>query len=60
MTATIQATFGSGSSDAFASLELDDQLNLDADGEVMTSFDGSSTVWLLFININQANDSLKK
>jgi len=49
MTATTQVTYGSGSSsNIHAILELDDELNINADGEVLTSFDGSSTVWFLF------------
>lgn len=47
-TATIQASFGNGSStDAYAVIELDETRNVDADGQGITSFDGSETVWFV-------------
>lgn len=47
-TATVQVQYGSSGSDPFAVLEPDDTLNLDADGQVLTSFDGSGPVWFVF------------
>ena len=47
-TTTCRVTFGSGSaSDAFAVLELDDTLNLDADGQVITTFGEGQTIWFV-------------
>lgn len=49
MTATCRVTFGQGSAagDPFAVLELDDALNLDADGEPKTTFGADETIWFL-------------
>lgn len=48
-TATCRVTFGQGSSssDPFAVPELDDTLNIDADGEVMTTFGATDTIWFI-------------
>ena len=47
-TTTCRVTFGSGSaSDPFAVLELDDTLNLDADGQVITTFAEGQTIWFV-------------
>ena len=47
-TATCRVTFGDVSgSDAYAVLELDDALNLDADGESKTTFAERETIWFL-------------
>ena len=47
-TTTCRVTFGSGSaSDPFAVLELDDTLNLDADGQAITTFGEGQTIWFL-------------
>lgn len=48
-TTTCRVTFGSGSSagDPFAVLELDDVLNVDAAGEVKTTFAAGDTIWFV-------------
>jgi hypothetical protein len=47
-TTTCRVTFGSGSaSDPFAVLELDDSLNLDADGQVITTFGDGQPIWFV-------------
>lgn len=47
-TTTCRVTFGSGSStDPFAVIELDDTLNLDADGQVATTFGEGQTIWFV-------------
>ena len=47
-TTTCRVTFGSGSaSDPFAVLELDDTLNLDADGQVITTFGEGQPIWFV-------------
>lgn len=48
-TTTCRVTFGSGSAagDAFAVLELDDTLNLDAAGQVKTTFSATDTIWFV-------------
>ena len=47
-TATCRVTFGETSStDSFSVLELDDILNLDADGEPKTTFAEGETIWFL-------------
>jgi len=49
MTTTCRVAFGQGSStsDPFAVPELDDTLNLDADGEPKTTFGKDETIWFL-------------
>lgn len=47
-TITCRVTFGSGSaSDPFAVLELDDTLNIDADGQVITTFGEGQPIWFV-------------
>jgi hypothetical protein len=47
-TATCRVTFGESSeSDAYAVLELDETLNLDADGEPKATFAEGDTIWFL-------------
>lgn len=46
-TTTCRVTFGTGSTDTYAVLELDDTLNLDADGEVLTTFAEGQTIWFV-------------
>ena len=47
-TTTCRVTFGSGSaSDPFAVLELDDTLNIDADGQVITTFGEGQPIWFV-------------
>jgi len=47
-TATCRVTFGDVSgADAYAVLELDETLNLDADGEPKTTFAEGETIWFL-------------
>lgn len=48
-TTTCRVTFGQGSStsDPFTVLELDDTLNLDAEGEVKTTFSATDTIWFV-------------